>query len=90
MAFSLQGEFCYALYTAWDDPADDEFHRTWTTDRMQAWAPHAWGTMLADENLLNRPSRFLAAANMHRLDALRASWDPQGTFVSWLGRPAGA
>ncbi|HET6393130.1 MAG TPA: FAD-binding oxidoreductase [Blastococcus sp.] len=87
MAFSLRGEFCYALYSAWDDPADDEKYRTWTTDRMRAWAPHSWGTMLADENLLNRPSRFMAAENLHRLDVLRASWDPDDVFVSWLGRP---
>ena len=57
MAFSLHGELCYALYCAWDDPADDEKYRTWTTDRMKAWEPHAWGTMLADENLINRPSQ---------------------------------
>ncbi|QIY73553.1 hypothetical protein HEP84_34830 [Streptomyces sp. RLB1-33] len=25
--------------------------------------------------------------NLLRLDTLRASWDPDGLFVSWLGRP---
>jgi FAD/FMN-containing dehydrogenase len=87
MAFSLEGELCYALYTAWDDPADDEQFRTWTTDRMAAWAPLAWGTMLADENLLNRPSRFVADDNLRELDRIRAAHDPEGRFVSWLGRP---
>jgi hypothetical protein len=87
MAFSLEGELCYALYTAWDDPADDERYRAWTTERMRAWAPFAWGTMLADENLLNRPSRFMAGENLQRLDELRDTWDPEDRFVAWLGRP---
>jgi FAD/FMN-containing dehydrogenase len=87
MAFSLEGELCYALYCAWDDPTEDEQHRTWTTERMRTWEPHAWGTMLADENLLHRPSRFMAEENLRQLDALRAAWDPDNTFVAWLGRP---
>jgi hypothetical protein len=87
MAFSLEGELCYALYTAWDDPADDERYRTWTGDRMRAWAPFAWGTMLADENLLNRPSRFMAEEKLQKLDELRGRWDPEGRFTAWLGRP---
>ncbi|MCJ1697746.1 FAD-binding oxidoreductase [Rathayibacter caricis] len=87
MAFSLEGEFCYALYTAWDSPAGDDEHREWTTERMRAWAPHAWGTMLADENLVNRPSRFVSDDALDRLDELRRIWDPEGAFVSWLGQP---
>jgi FAD/FMN-containing dehydrogenase len=87
MAFSLEGELCYALYCAWDDAADDEKYRRWTTDRMRAWEPYSWGTMLADENLINRPSRFVSAENLATLDTLRATWDPSGRFVSWLGRP---
>jgi hypothetical protein len=44
--------------------------------------------MLADENLLNRPTRFMAPENLAMLDTLRATWDPSNAFVSWLGRPA--
>jgi hypothetical protein len=43
--------------------------------------------MLADENLINRPARFVSEENLRRLDELRATWDPRGVFVSWLGRP---
>lgn len=87
MAFSLEGGLCYALYTAWDDPSDDDRYRRWTTERMGEWAPHAWGTMLADENLINRPSRFVSDENLRELDAFREKWDPAERFVSWLGRP---
>jgi len=88
MAFSLEGELCYAFYCAWDDPADDDARREWTTDLMRRWEPDAWGTMLADENLVNRPVRFMASENLVRLDSLRSRWDPSGVFTSWLGRPA--
>jgi FAD/FMN-containing dehydrogenase len=87
MAFSLEGELCYSLYAAWDDAADDAKYREWVTARTAVWAEHAWGTMLADENLLNRPSRFVTDENLERLDALRAKWDPEDRFVSWLRRP---
>jgi len=88
MAFSLEDDFYYALYAAWDDPADDQRYTSWVTDHLQAWEPYASGIQLADENLINRPYRFVADENLRRLDGLRATWDPDGRFVSWLGRPA--
>jgi hypothetical protein len=54
---------------------------------MRAWEPFATGTVLADENLLNRPFPFVSAEKFRLLDELRAEWDPDGLFVSWLGRP---
>lgn len=87
MAFSLDDELFYALYIAWENPADSEQHVRWTTEHMRAWEPFAGSTMLADENLVNRPARFVSDENLARLDQLRAEWDPRGVFVSWLGRP---
>jgi FAD/FMN-containing dehydrogenase len=88
MAFSLQGGFAYALYTAWDGRADDEYYRKWTTSIMRGWEPQAGYTMLADENLANRPMRFMRDDHFARLDRLRELWDPEQRFVSWLGRPS--
>jgi FAD/FMN-containing dehydrogenase len=88
MAFSLEDDLYYALYAAWDDPSDDAKYTSWVTDHMRAWEPYASGIQLADENLINRPQRFVTDANLRRLDDLRATWDPDGMFVSWLGRPA--
>jgi hypothetical protein len=42
---------------------------------------------LADENLGQRPARFVTDAKLARLDEVRASWDPAGRFHSWMGRP---
>jgi len=88
MAFSLADDFFYALYIAWEDPADEATHTAWTTDHMRAWEPLETGMMLADENLRHRPTRFMKDENLRRLDELRAAWDPDERFVSWLGRPS--
>ncbi len=87
MAYSVEDDLYYALYAAWTDPADDQKYTSWVTDHMRAWEPYASGIQLADENLLNRPYRFVTTENLQRLDDLRAKWDPEGVFVSWLGRP---
>jgi FAD/FMN-containing dehydrogenase len=87
MAFSIEDELYYAMYTAWEDAADDEKYIDWTTNHMKSWEPQTTGTMLADENLLHRPSRFVKDGHLARLDELRATWDPDGRFVAWLRRP---
>jgi FAD/FMN-containing dehydrogenase len=90
MAFSVEDEFYYTLYVAWADPADDKKYTDWVVEHMRAWEPFASGIQLADENLVNRPFRFMTDDNLGRLDDLRSKWDPDGLFVSWLGRPASA
>jgi FAD/FMN-containing dehydrogenase len=87
MAYSLEDDFYYALYAAWDSPGDDEKYRRWVTEHIRALEPLATGIQLADENLINRPARFVTDDNLRRLDQIRAVYDPDGLFVSWLGRP---
>jgi FAD/FMN-containing dehydrogenase len=87
MAYSVEDNFYYALYVAWNDPADDDTYKHWVTERMRAMEPFATGIQLADENLINRPARFVTDDHLRRLDQLRATYDPDGLFVSWLGRP---
>jgi FAD/FMN-containing dehydrogenase len=43
------------------------------------------GISLADENLCRRPARFIAESNMARLEKVRADYDPDGRFHSWMG-----
>jgi FAD/FMN-containing dehydrogenase len=44
-----------------------------------------FGDALADENLCRRPARFITESNMARLDKVRAAYDPDGRFHSWMG-----
>jgi FAD/FMN-containing dehydrogenase len=87
MAFSVDDDLFYGVYAGWQDPADDDTYTRWVTDALRTWEPQASGTMLADENLRNRPFPFVSPENLERLDELRAKWDADGRFVSWLGRP---
>ncbi|HVV87503.1 MAG TPA: FAD-binding oxidoreductase [Kofleriaceae bacterium] len=87
MSFSMEDSIYVALYGVWRDAADDEIHGAWATDRMRELAPLATGIQLADENLGRRPARFVADANLSRLDELRRRHDPGGRFHPWMGRP---
>jgi len=87
MAYSVEDETYIALYGVWEDPADDAVNVAWATERMREMAHLASGIQLADENLGLRPARFVSEANLARLDAVRAKYDPDGLFHSWMGRP---
>lgn len=86
MAYSLEDRTYVALYGVWKEAKDEARALSWATDGMRRMAPFATGLQLADENLGMRPGKFLADANMARLDALRARFDPQGRFHSYMGR----
>ncbi|PWU24026.1 MAG: oxidoreductase, partial [Candidatus Rokuibacteriota bacterium] len=87
MAYSVEDDIYIALYASWKDAADDRLYRTWPTDRMREMEHLATGIQLADENLGNRPARFVTDENLSRLDELRARYDPDGRLHSWMGRP---
>lgn len=86
MAYSLEDDIYLALYTVWNDPADDEKYSDWARSNMAAMAPLATGIQLADENLGLRPAPFATDSAMVRLDKVRQQYDPQHRFHPWLGR----
>lgn len=86
MAYGLEDDIYMALYTIWQDPADDERYRDWASSNMAAMSHLATGISLADENLCRRPARFITESNMARLDRVRSVYDPDSRFHSWFGR----
>lgn len=88
MAFSLEGNRYFAVYGEWKHARDDAKYADWATACMTGMSAHSLGIQLADENLGRRPARFMADANLQRLDRIRAVRDPDGRFCSWMGRPA--
>lgn len=84
MAYSVEDDTYIALYGVWQDPSEDLANVAWATDRMREMQPLASGIQLADENLGNRAATFLTDANMGRLDQVRAKYDPDGRFHSWM------
>ncbi len=86
MAFSVEDRTYLALYAGLRTREDEERYRTWATDEMQRMQAFSTGIQLADENLGNRPAKFLSDANMQRLNAVRAAYDPTGVFHPWMDR----
>lgn len=86
MAFSLEDDIYLALYTVWQDPADDGKYADWARSNMAAMSHLATGVQLADENLGQRPAKFATNESMDRLDKARAEYDPDGRFHTWMGR----
>ncbi|MDT5205270.1 MAG: hypothetical protein QOD34_1906, partial [Mycobacterium sp.] len=68
------------------DPADDGRYGDWARSNMAAMSHLATGISLADENLARRPATFITEPNMARLDQVRAAYDPDGMFHSWMGQ----
>jgi hypothetical protein len=87
MAFSVETRTYLALYAAVRTKADEAKYANWSTENMRAMSEHSHGIQLADENLALRPAKFMSAANLARLDVIRAQRDPQGLFHAWMGRP---
>jgi FAD/FMN-containing dehydrogenase len=87
MAFSMQDNLYVALYSIWQNEAEDAAHQAWVTDHMRGLEPFSSGIQLADENLGARPFRFCADPNLRRLQALRSKYDPDGMFHSYMGLP---
>ena len=85
MAYSVEDEVYIALYASWTDPADDGRYARWPGERMREMEHLATGIQLADENLGERPARFVTDAHMRRLEEIRARYDPDGRFHSYMG-----
>jgi hypothetical protein len=84
MAFSLEKNVYLATYAIWSDPADDERHRGWVHDHHGRLSAVGEGVYLGDSDFSARPDRFMAEANLARLEEIRAERDPEGRFVSYL------
>lgn len=84
MVYGVEDEIYLGLYTAWHDAADDARYRDWAPSNMTAMSHLATGISLADENLARRSATFITEPNMERLDQVRAAYDPNGMFHTWM------
>jgi FAD/FMN-containing dehydrogenase len=87
MALSLQADLYYAAYVVWEDEANDEMCRAWLATQMHRMEPISEGLYLGDSDLPTRPSKFLSGPHWERLEKLRAHYDPDRLFHSYLVAP---
>ena len=90
MAFSVEGNVYLATYAIFTDPADDERYADWVHGRTAELAGAGCGVYLGDTDFQRRHDRFVSDDSYRRLGEVRARWDPDGVFCSYLTRPGDA
>lgn len=84
MALSMQSDHYFALYTVWEDPANDEKCIAWVQNIMKKVERHSVGAYLGDADFQRRKTKFWADQNGKKLTALRKKLDPQGLICGYL------
>jgi FAD/FMN-containing dehydrogenase len=87
MAFAPLGESYAVPYAIWTDPSADEANFRWLRETTDAIAPLATGHYIAEADLTAAPVRArnsYTPSAWQRLCALRAQYDPEGVFHSYL------
>jgi FAD/FMN-containing dehydrogenase len=84
MAFSLEANVYLATYVIFTDPADDERYAEWVHSRTGELARTGCGVYLGDTDFQRRTDRFVSDDAYRRLGEVRARWDPDGVFCSYL------
>jgi FAD/FMN-containing dehydrogenase len=84
MALSVQADIFLAAYSLWDNEADDEAMGRWPVDFFKSVDDISAGAQMNDENLRDHPARYLSEEAEKRLEELRAKYDPEQLFASYL------
>jgi FAD/FMN-containing dehydrogenase len=90
MAFSVEGNVYLATYAIFTDPAGDQRYADWVHGRTRELAGLGCGVYLGDTDFQQRHDRFVSDEAYRRLGAVRARWDPDGVFCSYLAGAPGA
>ncbi len=87
--FSGAARHYVGCFSIWDDAKDDERGFAWLDQAVPIMAPFATGHYVNEVEVRNRPDRIRSCysdAAWNRLRALRAKYDPQQVFHTYLGQ----
>lgn len=87
MAYSNEDNIYLSLYSCWKNPADTNMYGNWASEMMKKMEHLSTGIQLADEALHKRTATFMAKENLDKVQAIRATRDPQGIFHEWHSKP---
>jgi len=87
MAFSMQAKLWLSYPAVGEDPSLDADHARLVADGMRSMEALSTGIQLADENLAARPCPFMAEENFRRSEQIRAIYDPDRRFHTYMGLP---
>jgi FAD/FMN-containing dehydrogenase len=82
--WSAQAPLYLSPNAGWQDPADDFAHEDWVHGSLARIGHLSLGTQFSDANPADRPDPGLSPENAARLEELRARFDPEGLFRTYL------
>lgn len=82
--WSVQAPLYLSPNAGWSDPAGDLAHERWVHEPLAAMSGLSRGLQFSDNNLADRPDIGLSPAHAARVEAIRASYDPDGRFRSYM------
>jgi FAD/FMN-containing dehydrogenase len=84
MAYSLQGDVYLSPNAIYYDAADDERCAAWSAGIMDKLKPISNGSQMNDENMPSNKGPYLSREAAARLETMRAKYDPERRFASFL------
>ncbi|MFF3907140.1 FAD-binding oxidoreductase [Streptomyces sp. NPDC001848] len=87
MAFSVLGDSYVVPYAVWDDPRQDAANISWLRQAIRVVEPLGTGHYIAETDLTaaeSRARRSFTPGDWQRLQRLKAQYDPDGLFHSYL------
>ncbi|MEU6374946.1 FAD-binding oxidoreductase [Streptomyces sp. NPDC046909] len=82
--WSSQAKLYLSPNAGWTDPAEDLAHEHWTHGLLADIQHLSKGLQFSDNNLADRFDHGLSPANSARLERIRAAYDPDGLFRTYM------
>lgn len=82
--WSAQAPLYLSPNAGWTDPAEDLVHERWAHETLAGMQHLSRGLQFSDNNLADRPDLGLSPENAARVERIRAQYDPDGLFRSYM------
>jgi len=82
--WSSQAKLYLSPNAGWTDPAEDLAHEQWAHGRLADLQHLSKGLQFSDNNLADRFDHGLSPAHAARLEEIRAVYDPEGLFRTYM------
>lgn len=85
MALSMQSDHYLAVYTIWENEADDAQYGAWLSSIMEQLEPQSVGSYLGEYDFQARPSKCWGTEEYQKLVEIKRKWDPDNRICGCLG-----
>lgn len=85
MALSMQSDHYLAIYTIWENEADDAQYGSWLSSVMEQLGPQSVGSYLGEYDFQARPSKCWRIEEYQKLVEIKRKWDPDNRICGCLG-----